>query len=119
MKQVIPIYSSEILRFLKKVVQAVEEHAGSSPVDDSVIARQSTFKQLASWGGFRRHFKAQDAEAAPDPSPAPADAALPVEDRLSHWWCKNLARRGVAPAQAGAHSEASHSPAALRAPWSP
>ena len=46
-------------------------------VDDSVIARQSTFKQLASWGGFRRHFKAQDAEAAPDPSPAPAatDAA--------------------------------------------
>jgi len=51
-------------------------------VDDSVIARQSTFKQLASWGGFRRHFKAQDAEAAPDPSPAPADAALPVEEQL-------------------------------------
>ena len=51
-------------------------------VDDSVIARQSTFKQLASWGGFRRHFKAQDAEAAPDLSPAPADAALPVEEQL-------------------------------------
>ena len=43
------------------------QHLGNSPgpsgaeaitssVDDSVIERSSTFKQLASWGGFRRHF---------------------------------------------------------------
>ena len=25
-------------------------------MDDSAIERSSTFKQLASWGGFRRHF---------------------------------------------------------------
>ena len=28
----------------------------TSSVDDSSIERSSTFKQLASWGGFRRHF---------------------------------------------------------------
>jgi len=29
-------------------------------VDDSAIAHSSTFKQLASWGGFRRHFKEEE-----------------------------------------------------------
>jgi len=45
----------------------MEGHAddGSMPhltraVDDSAIERTSTFKQLASWGGFRRHFKGEE-----------------------------------------------------------
>lgn len=34
----------------------------TTSVDDSVIDHSSTYKQLASWGGFRRHFKGEVAD---------------------------------------------------------
>jgi len=36
-------------------------------VDDSDISRSSTFRQLASWGGFRRHFKEEEGKEGAGP----------------------------------------------------
>jgi len=40
--------------------EAGEWRAITSTVDDSVIERSTTWKQLATWGGFRRHFKEEE-----------------------------------------------------------
>ena len=54
----------------------------TSTVDDSVIAHSTAWKQLASWGGFRRHYKAEEAPgqaaggACPPNQPASGDAQM-------------------------------------------
>ena len=54
---------------------AAGEGAGITvAVDDSVTGRVSSYKQLASWGGFRRHFKG-GAEDSPSAAGGPSDAA--------------------------------------------
>ena len=51
-------------------------------VDDSVIEHSTAWKQLASWGGFRRHFKGEDAPAGGTASlGAPGSASAPPEWR--------------------------------------
>ena len=46
----------------------------TSSVDDSAIERASTFKQLASWGGFRRAFVEGEVPPGDTSNPAPAAA---------------------------------------------
>jgi len=68
---------------------ADEPHLTSS-VDDSAIERHSTFKQLASWGGFRRHFKEEEDGGHGSPrseqrrleSRPPAEWKLRLHDQL-------------------------------------
>jgi len=64
----------------------------TSTVDDSVIEHSTAWKQLASWGGFRRHYKAEETQpssgdvcasapghqASADISMADAPAAAPL-----------------------------------------
>ena len=62
----------------------------TSSVDDSAIERHSTFKQLASWGGFRRHFKEEEDGGHGSPrseqrrleSRPPAEWKLRLHDQL-------------------------------------
>ena len=48
----------------------------TTSVDDSVIEHSSTFKQLASWGGFRRHFKCEATDGREEETPSPARGSL-------------------------------------------
>jgi hypothetical protein len=47
-------------------------------VDDSAIAHSSTFKQLASWGGFRRHFKEEEIKDEDEHTGAQSTSAMHV-----------------------------------------
>ena len=63
----------------------------TSSVDDSSIERSSTFKQLASWGGFRRHFiegetkddVAMQQQLLHASQPAPASAARSMQPPMA------------------------------------
>lgn len=62
---------------LTRVPPGLQRRAITSSVDDSVIAHNTTWKQLATWGGFRRHFKGEESQspsAGITPSPPVATA---------------------------------------------
>ena len=82
-----------------------------------VEERKAELEYLASGAGLS--FTPEITALAKNLYIATGGSTLPVEDRLSHWWCKNLAKRGAEPAPIGAQSAANASPSALRVPWSP
>ncbi|KAL1511478.1 hypothetical protein AB1Y20_006276 [Prymnesium parvum] len=89
----------DAVAYLQQLQQIPNEREGgtgsaiTSTVDDSVIAHSTHWKELASWGGFRRHYKDgegrgtadgdtmcvdSEPEFAPSAANAPAHAAAPA-----------------------------------------
>lgn len=71
----------------------------TSTVDDSAIERSSAWKQLASWGGFRRHYKAEETHGATVDESMCVDAAPAAAPARTH---HIVAPRAVLPSSAPA-----------------
>jgi len=100
----------QALAYLEKMQHpSAQTQVIKSAVDDSVIGVESTpFRNLAKWGGFRRHFKEGEEAEQEAPTGTDADQQLAREHELQAQYHAD-ATRSVASSILGTNSEVPNS----------